>query len=117
MDQFKRPARELLVAIVVLAAYFTRPALANMEPGSQKQIGAWHLAAYLDDASGLFSHCSISATYPNGISVIFGFSANVTWRIGWYGNTWSLTPGNTIDLKFGIDASTPKPYKLSLIHI
>ena len=110
MDVFKNRAWVLGVVSGLLSLVSILPARADEEPGSQKQIGNWRLAAYRDDGSGLFSHCAINAGYPNGISVVFAFSPNASWRIAWYGNTWSMTPGKTVELRLGTDASPPKPY-------
>ncbi len=65
-------------------------------------VGHWQGGAYMNDATGAFSHCAASTSYLNGIVLILSQNAERTWTIGFGNPNWNLPEGQTtpVDLTF-----------------
>lgn len=68
---------------------------------SEKKVGLWTIASFEDEKTKKFSHCAASITYDTGFSLIFGFSADSSWRIGWQNTAWGLTTGEKVTFVTG----------------
>jgi hypothetical protein len=94
------------IATAVSVAAFAATGHAR-EIGSSTYVAGWRLGAYTSDTTNKFSHCAISAPYRSGISLVFAVSNDYTWRIGWAHKSWSLVPGQTVELQMYIDGHGP----------
>jgi hypothetical protein len=81
-------------------------ARADIIPGSQRTVGSWTLDAHDLPGKG-FSHCTVFARYRSNITMIFSFSAQRRWNVGWLYPSWNLRPGQQIHLRYSIDGSPP----------
>jgi hypothetical protein len=65
----------------------------------------WRGSANMGDG-GAFSHCSISATYPNGVTVYFANTDNDRFGIAFARDDWHLTENTEHRLHFAVDDDT-----------
>lgn len=89
---------------------FASPAHGKNEliEGSATASGAWRIAAYVNDESRRFSHCSMTALYKSGIRMAFSYaSANQVFQIGWSHPSWQFTKGQSVPFSLFIDDIGP----------
>lgn len=75
-------------------------------PGSAASFGIWRLAAYSNDRRE-FSHCAISATYTNGVTMTIAVSDNGTWHLAWAHPEWRLLANEPVELAAYVDGAGP----------
>jgi hypothetical protein len=66
-------------------------------------IGKWLVGAYSDDRVGGFSHCAASASYQNGVLLLFSVAKNFTWSIAFANPKWQIKPGTQYDVSYWVD--------------
>jgi hypothetical protein len=71
------------------------------------QVGNWQAAAYSDDQSGAFTHCTMSAFYSTGSTLLFSISGNFAWSVGVLNNAWNLPADSAYNVTYSIDGSMP----------
>jgi hypothetical protein len=64
--------------------------------------GFWSGGAYIDERTGVFTHCSAGVAYNSGISLFVVTTRTNRWWLGFYYPQWSLTPNAkpTVELRF-----------------
>lgn len=63
----------------------------------------WDGMAFTSDETGLFTHCSVFASYRNGSTLFISYEREATWYLSVSNDSWSLTEGENYDIKFKID--------------
>jgi len=66
-------------------------------------IGHWLIGAYSNDKVGGFNHCAASASYQNGILLLFSVAKNFTWSIGFANPKWNIRPGTQYSVAYWVD--------------
>jgi hypothetical protein len=68
----------------------------------------WDIGAYSDDQTKEFSHCAMSASYKNGILLIFSIDRSKNWFMGLANDNWRLTEGERYDFDIQLDGAQGK---------
>ncbi|MBV8120051.1 MAG: hypothetical protein JO081_08960 [Alphaproteobacteria bacterium] len=70
-----------------------------MRPFTQ---GFWSGGAYIDERTGVFTHCSAGVAYNSGISMFVVTTRTYRWWLGFFHPQWSLTPNAKplVELRF-----------------
>ena len=105
-----RVALRIIATSILSLAALVSGARADIIQGSQKNVQGWTLDAHDVPGKG-FSHCTIFVPYRSGITMIFAITASRHWSVGWLHPSWSLRPGQPVQLRFSIDGAGP--YNLS----
>jgi hypothetical protein len=95
------------VASVVAAFALPSFAMAELIPGSDIQSGNWSGGAYTNDASGLFSHCVVAASYVNGDSLYLSVNGDATVSVGVVSPGLTAPEGQTFPVSLHIDNRRP----------
>lgn len=74
----------------------------------EQHFGAWTVGAYAK-TSGEFSHCSSSAPYQSGITILFFIGADYRWNMGFVNPAWQLQEGATYPIRYQIDSGSIVP--------
>jgi hypothetical protein len=74
---------------------------------SNFRIGAWLAGAYSVNGTAAFDHCAGSASYKNGVYMIFAVSRTFQWSMGFENPAWALTPGQSYPIAFTVDGKSP----------
>jgi S1-C subfamily serine protease len=90
----------LLIAAALLCGW---PARAALIPQSNFTYNKWNGGGYTDDQSGKFSHCAVSSTYQNGLTLTFAVNPNGSVTIGFFHPGWTLKVGEEIAGDIRID--------------
>lgn len=86
---------------VVLALVIASPALGKQV--KRLSSGIWQGGAYVDDQTGRFSSCIVSAKYRSGILMLVMINRDYLWDLGFSASRWDLRIGDAIRLKFRVD--------------
>ena len=73
--------RAVSIAAAVLADLFLTCAAPAATMRNFK-VGSWDAGAYSNDTTRQFTHCAATATYANGISVLFSINRDFHWSMG-----------------------------------
>jgi S1-C subfamily serine protease len=76
-------------------------------PFGSISVGNWKGGAFTNDSSGEFASCSVLAPYKSGITVYVIVSANMSWRLGFSSESWSLNPGQNFPIILTFDGQQP----------
>lgn len=95
-----RVAAVLCASLSLLGA---KPSAAAVWQGDQFKTGNWSGGAYDGGDARQFSHCAISASYRNGILLLFSLDKSWHWRMAFQNNAWNLQVGQRYDLAYSID--------------
>lgn len=87
-------------ACLALAAPANAPA--NAEEIDRFQVENWIGGAYSDDSGG-FSHCTISAEYRDGSTLMFSIAKTRTWAMGVYDTKLKVETGKAYPVTFAVD--------------
>ncbi len=85
-------------------------------PGNAAQLngftqGNWFIAAYTDDESGNFTHCSGTVLFLSGINLSVAVYPNYSWAIAIGGPNWDVKNGDEYDFSISIDGSSFGQFK------
>lgn len=69
----------------------------------QTRVYEWQVGAYSSDTNGLFSHCTASADYDSGISLVFAIGRNYSWSMGLMNPAWKLSLGDKFPVQYQVD--------------
>ena len=72
----------ILASVCVVSLLCLAPAKAEQIRGSYYSYGNWGGAAYTNDRTGEFSHCTVSAAYQSGDSLFFSVNRTATISVG-----------------------------------
>jgi hypothetical protein len=72
------------------------------------RVAQWFTGAYTNEQTGNFNHCAASATYKNGILLIFAVNVNYGWTMGFANPKWQLKPGNQYSVRYWVDTGEPE---------
>lgn len=92
--------RAFFLALLVLTALAGSADSREIAPLAS---GNWSGGAYSNDATGVFSHCALSAPYQSGITMYIFVDRDYSWAIGFSSPNWNLNLRSQIPLKFRID--------------
>ncbi len=92
-----------LAAAAVLACLGWSSPLLAKGPFGSISFGNWRGGAFTNDKSGAFSHCSASAKYKSGVTLLVIQTANGPWMFGFAKPEWQLTLGETFPLEITLD--------------
>jgi hypothetical protein len=67
------------------------------------KVGAWQGAAYTDDQTGAFAHCTAQSLHPGGAMLFVGLNIWGYWRIGFFRGAWQVVKGQRIALSLTFD--------------
>jgi len=90
----------LLIAVALTCIHADATQAKKLE---KEYIGVWLIEAYTDRDGATFDHCTMSATYDDGVSLIFFLDQSFYWAIGIIGENWQLTPDAKYDVKISVD--------------
>jgi S1-C subfamily serine protease len=76
-------------------------------PFGSISVGNWKGGAFTNDSSGEFASCSVLASYKSGITVYVIVSANMSWKLGFSSESWSLNPGQNFPIILTFDGQQP----------
>lgn len=76
---------------------------AQAAPMWNDQVGHWFVGAYSNDRVGGFSHCAASASYQNGIMLMFSVAKNFAWSIGFANPKWHIRTGTQYSVAYWVD--------------
>ena len=91
----------LLVACVVNTLVASASLAAG--PFGTVRVGEWTGGIYTSDQTGAFSHCAVSASYANGVSLLIGQEANSAWLIGFANSSFQFPKGDTLPIDILLD--------------
>ena len=88
----------VMVAIAILP-------IANADASRYKRIayGGWKGGIYINDKTGEFSHCAVSADYKSGITLLFSVTRSSNWQVGFSKKTWNLKVGSKYNVRYQVD--------------
>lgn len=90
----------LLSVIPLLLALVTNAEAARLKP---LKLGQWEGGIYVNDKTGRFSHCVVSASYKSGIRLLFSVTRGQHWSMGFAKNGWKLELGETYPVLYQVD--------------
>ncbi len=70
-------------------------------------VGTWSAGAYSKQSSRQFNHCAAAANYNSGITMLFSVSRSYAWSMSFANRAWRLTQGQTYDIAFTVDQTSP----------
>jgi S1-C subfamily serine protease len=76
-------------------------------PYGSISVGNWKGGAYTSDENGEFTSCSVYSPYKSGITVYVIVGANMTWRLGFSSESWTLTTGQNFPIILTFDGQQP----------
>ena len=76
-------------------------------PFGSISVGNWKGGAFTNDSSGEFASCSVLAPYKSGITVYVIVSANMSWKLGFSSESWSLNPSQNFPIILTFDGQQP----------
>ncbi|WP_368413170.1 hypothetical protein [Dongia sp.] len=103
----KRALRCLLIALTICAAHLGCRAPASADLLDKHYEGVWLVEAFTFDNNTAFSHCTMSASYDDGASLIFYLDNEFYWGIRLVGESWRLKSGDEYDVKLTVDDAKP----------
>lgn len=65
--------------------------------------GQWKGGVYINDKTGKFSHCVVSAKYKSGIKLLFSVTRGQQWSMGFAKDSWKLELGETYPVFYQVD--------------
>ena len=71
-----------LISSILAMTLFGTTAYSGSISGSRFDLGAWYGQAYYSEETGKWSHCTVTAEYPNGFNLTF--SLNDDYQLGLY---------------------------------
>lgn len=94
-----------LLRIVIIASAMFVVQFKDAEASRYKRIsyGTWKGGIYINDKTGEFSHCVVSANYKSGITLLFSVTRSINWQVGFSKKTWNLTVGNKYQVRYQVD--------------
>jgi len=99
----------VVLAAVMLVSAMGRDCVAETPPQPRtyevEEFAGWTVYAF-DNASG-FAFCVASAAAQDGIELIFSVDGDDNWRLALRNDDWSLSEGDTYDLRYAIDDAAP----------
>jgi hypothetical protein len=72
---------------------------AQSAPMWNDHVGHW----MVNDRVGGFSHCAASASYQNGILLMFSVAKNFAWSIGFANPKWHIRTGTQYNVAYWVD--------------
>ena len=93
----------LRVAIVASAMLFVPFKDAEASRYQRISYGSWTGGIYINDKTGKFSHCVVSANYKSGITLLFSVTKSINWQVGFSKKTWNLTVGKKYRVRYQVD--------------
>ncbi len=100
--------RRTIIAIVIFCAAFIIGSRADARgPYGTIKVGNWKGGAFTSDATGEFTSCSAATNYKSGITVIVMVGANMSWRLGFSHDNWTLTNGQQFPIVLTFDGQQP----------
>ena len=101
--------RSIFAAFLALIA-FGSPSVAEVIPGSQRDVAGGVLAAHTMP-KGEFSHCEINVEYAGGITMHFSLFTGHVWRIGWSHPDWRFLSGERVNIFLFFDGIGPQIFR------
>ncbi|MBI2253090.1 MAG: hypothetical protein HYU58_00570 [Proteobacteria bacterium] len=96
-----------LVLLLSLAFASSISGAAHAERLDKHYEGVWLIEAFTFDDDSAFSHCTMSASYDDGVSLIFYLDNEFYWGIRLVGKSWRLKAGDTYDVQLTVDDAKP----------
>lgn len=93
----------LRIAIVASAMLFIPFKDAEASRYQRISYGSWKGGIYINDKTGEFSHCVVSANYKSGITLLFSVTKSINWQVGFSKKTWNLTIGKKYKVRYQVD--------------
>lgn len=98
----------ILACIGVMLVLNISPLKAEQIRGSYYSYGNWSGAAYTNDRTGAFSHCTVSAAYKSGDSLFFSVNRSATVSVGVASPAIrQLSPGSKVPVSIYVDRRPP----------
>ena len=102
-----RVLRCLLLAVAIIAASLSGGTTARADLIDEHYEGVWLIEAFSFDEDTAFSHCTMSADYDDGISLIFYLDNEFYWGIRLVGKSWRLKSGDEYEVQLTVDDAKP----------
>jgi hypothetical protein len=103
-----------IVAITVFSAMLV--SASDAKEMRSFRVGDWQGGAYSDNATGAFSHCAASATFPNRMMMLFAVHRKWTWEMSFAHPDWRLPVGNSYEIAFTVDDMQPLTARATAIN-
>lgn len=101
-------AKHIRLAVgAILAAFLPCLSAAQDIPGSFFAYGNWSGGAFVDAATGAFSHCAVSASYLSGDNLIFSITRDGVIGVGVASPSLNLQPGSSFPVSIVVDRRRP----------
>jgi hypothetical protein len=97
--------RKFFASTILLASLSTSVFAAG--PYGSINYGHWKGGAYIDDKTGAFSNCIVSAPYLSGINMYVLVDKNAQWSLGFSKNSWRLEKGSQFPIVLTFDGNSP----------
>ncbi|WP_374653271.1 hypothetical protein [Dongia sp.] len=97
----------LLFVVAILAASIGGVVTARADLLDKHYEGVWLIEAFTFDDNTAFSHCTMSASYDDGVSLIFYLDNEFYWAIRLVGKGWRLKSGDEYDVQVTVDDAKP----------
>ena len=99
----KNPKR--IFASLSVFAILSIAAASNASAAKLKSLeyGQWKGGIYVNDETGRFSHCVVSASYKSGIRLLFSVTRGQQWSMGFAKDNWKLDVGETYPILYQVD--------------
>ena len=97
----------LLSAVAIIAASIGGGRAARADLLDKHFEGVWLIEAFTFDDNTAFSHCTMSASYDDGVSLIFYLDNEFYWGIRLVGKSWRLKSGDEYDVQVTVDDAKP----------
>ena len=94
-----------LVRIAIVASAMLFIPFKDAEASRYQRIsyGSWTGGIYINDKTGEFSHCVVSANYKSGITLLFSVTRSINWQVGFSKKTWNLKVGKKYRVRYQVD--------------
>ena len=94
-----------LLRIAIVASAILLVPFKDAEASRYQRIsyGTWSGGIYINDKTGKFSHCVVSANYKSGITLLFSVTKSINWQVGFSKKTWNLTVGKKYRVRYQVD--------------
>lgn len=91
------------LALVVAAGSLALSTNAEASRLKKIQFGGWKGGVYINDKTGAFSHCVVSAKYKSGITLLFSVTKGQQWSMGFSKPGWRFEVGKRYPVLYQVD--------------
>lgn len=104
-NHVRQSIASLVLRLMMVAVAMILLPVVNADASRYKRIvyGTWKGGIYINDKTGEFSHCAVSANYKSGITLLFSVTRTTNWQVGFSKKSWKLKVGNKFNVRYQVD--------------